>query len=242
MNELYIKVNDRDNVAIIVKEGGAKEGCTFEGGLVAKEDIPQAHKIALSDIPAGSEVLRYGEVIGHAKEDIKKGCWVNERNVKIREAVPVESLKSTFDHKWTPPEVGDRTFMGYRNTDGTFGTRNILAITTTVQCVEGVVNVAVDRIRRELLPKYPNVDDVAALNHAYGCGVAISARNSRNPNQDHTQHVKEPKLRRRAAYSIPWMREAYPAEAVHGDRRQESCGPPGLQRLPGNNGRDNGQG
>lgn len=181
MNELYIKVNDRDNVAIIVKEGGAREGSTFEGGLVAMEAIPQAHKIALSDIPEGSEVLRYGEIIGHAREDIKKGCWVNERNVKIREAVPVESLKSSFDHKWIAPEVGQRTFMGYRNADGTFGTRNILAITTTVQCVEGVVNVAVDRIRRELLPKYPNVDDVAALNHAYGCGVAISARNSEIP-------------------------------------------------------------
>lgn len=181
MNELYIKVNEMDNVAIIVKEGGANEGSTFDGGLVAMEDIPQAHKIALSDIPAGSEVLRYGEVIGHAKEDIRKGCWVNERNVKIREAVPVESLISNFDHKWTAPEVGQRTFMGYRNADGTFGTRNILAITTTVQCVEGIVNVAVDRIRRELLPKYPNVDDVAALNHAYGCGVAISARNSEIP-------------------------------------------------------------
>jgi altronate dehydratase len=52
------------------------------------------------------------------------------------------------------------TFEGYRNPDGSVGTRNILAITTTVQCVSGVVDFAVQRIKAELLPKYPNVDDV----------------------------------------------------------------------------------
>ena len=52
---------------------------------------------------------------------------------------------------------------------------------TTVQCVAGVINVATDRIRKELLPKYPNVDDVAVLNHSYGCGVSIEARDSAIP-------------------------------------------------------------
>jgi galactarate dehydratase len=55
------------------------------------------------------------------------------------------------------------------------GTRNILAITTTVQCVSGVVEFAVQRIKAELLPKFPNVDDVVGLEHTYGCGVAIDA-------------------------------------------------------------------
>ncbi len=55
------------------------------------------------------------------------------------------------------------------------GTRNLLAITTTVQCVAGVVEHAVKRIRTELLPFYPHVDDVVGLEHSYGCGVAIDA-------------------------------------------------------------------
>ena len=67
------------------------------------------------------------------------------------------------------------TFQGYRNADGSVGTRNLLAITTTVQCVAGVVGHAVERIRSELLPKYPHVDGVVALEHTYGCGVAIDA-------------------------------------------------------------------
>ncbi|HQY07846.1 MAG TPA: UxaA family hydrolase, partial [Burkholderiaceae bacterium] len=61
------------------------------------------------------------------------------------------------------------------NADGSVGTRNLLAITTTVQCVAGVLDVAVERIRRELLPQYPNVDGVVGLEHTYGCGVAIDA-------------------------------------------------------------------
>jgi galactarate dehydratase len=73
-----------------------------------------------------------------------------------------------------PPLTG-HTFQGYRNADGSVGTRNLLAITTTVQCVAGVLDFAVERIRSELLPQYPNVDGVVGLEHSYGCGVAIDA-------------------------------------------------------------------
>jgi galactarate dehydratase len=71
--------------------------------------------------------------------------------------------------------------MGYRNDDGSVGTRNILAITTTVQCVSGVVEHAVKRIKAELLPDFPNVDDVIGIEHTYGCGVAIDAPGAEIP-------------------------------------------------------------
>jgi hypothetical protein len=67
------------------------------------------------------------------------------------------------------------TFEGYRNPDGSVGTRNVLAITTTVQCVAGVVDHVLQRIRSELLPRFVNVDDAIGLEHIYGCGVAIDA-------------------------------------------------------------------
>ena len=69
-----------------------------------------------------------------------------------------------------PEPLTGYNFEGYRNTDGTVGTKNILAVSTSVQCVAGTVDFALTRIRKELLPKYPNVDDVVALTHAYGCG------------------------------------------------------------------------
>ena len=67
------------------------------------------------------------------------------------------------------------TFEGYRNADGSVGTRNILGISTSVQCVAGTLDYAIKRIQDELLPKYPNVDAVVGLTHTYGCGVAINA-------------------------------------------------------------------
>jgi galactarate dehydratase len=79
------------------------------------------------------------------------------------------------------PPLKGYTFEGYRNADGSVGTRNILAITTTVQCVSGVVEFAVERIKAELLPKFPHVDDVVGLEHTYGCGVAIDADGAEIP-------------------------------------------------------------
>ena len=79
------------------------------------------------------------------------------------------------------PPLEGYTFEGYRNADGSVGSRNILAITTTVQCVAGVVEFAVKRIKDELLPRYPNVDDVVGLEHTYGCGVAIDAPDAMIP-------------------------------------------------------------
>src|SRR3546814_7635465 len=73
------------------------------------------------------------------------------------------------------PPLEGYTFRGFRNKDGSSCTRNILAISTSVQCVAGVVDHALRKIRTELLPKYPNVDNVIALEHVYGCGVAINA-------------------------------------------------------------------
>jgi galactarate dehydratase len=73
------------------------------------------------------------------------------------------------------PPLEGYTFEGYRNADGTVGTKNLLAITQTVQCVAGVVDYVVRRLKAEVLPKYPNVDGIIGLNHIYGCGVAINA-------------------------------------------------------------------
>ena len=61
---LFIKVNQADNTAIIVNAGGLKEGIEFSCGLILTEFIPQGHKVALTDIDTGENIVRYGEVIG----------------------------------------------------------------------------------------------------------------------------------------------------------------------------------
>jgi galactarate dehydratase len=172
---LYIRMRDGDNVAIVANHGGLYPGARFADGLTLIEQIPQGHKVALQDIAAGDAITRYGETIGHATSDIAQGSWVKESLVLMPEAPALGNLPKA---RATPPvqePLEGFTFEGYRNPDGSVGTRNILAISTSVQCVAGTVDYAIKRIRQELLPNYPNVDDVTAVTHAYGCGVAINA-------------------------------------------------------------------
>lgn len=193
MQPLYVRIHAADNVGVVVNAEGVQAGAEFASGLKAAEAIPPSHKIALVDLEEGDAILRYGTPIGYANQQIRQGEWVREDAMRMPEAPPLDELPlSTAVPAELPPLEG-MTFEGYRNPDGSVGTRNILGITTTVQCVAPTVDYAVARIRAELLPRFPNVDDVVAITHTYGCGVAIDApgaavpirtiRNiSRNPN------------------------------------------------------------
>jgi galactarate dehydratase len=181
MAPLYITMHECDNVAIVANDGGLPAGTVFPSGLTLVDKVPQGHKVALVDLPARSPVLRYNVVIGRAARAIPAGSWVHERLLEMPEARSLEGLPiATVKPPALPPLEG-YTFEGYRNADGSVGSRNILAITTTVQCVAGVLEFAVKRIREQLLPKYPNVDDVVGLEHTYGCGVAIDAPGAEIP-------------------------------------------------------------
>ncbi|MFA3759311.1 galactarate dehydratase [Yersinia sp. 2466 StPb PI] len=174
-NPLYIKVQDADNVAIVVNNNGLCAGTRFKCGLELIEHVPQGHKVALVDIPKGGPIIRYAEVIGLAVRDIARGGWIDESLVELPAAPALETLPLATAVPEALPPLEGYTFEGYRNADGSVGTKNLLAITTSVHCVAGVVDYVVNIIERTLLPKYPNVDGVVALNHLYGCGVAINA-------------------------------------------------------------------
>ena len=172
---LTIRMNDRDNVAIVANDGGLAAGTALPSGLVLVDRVPQGHKVALVDIAAGAPVLRYGIAIGHATKDIAAGSWVHERLLQMPQARSLEGLPIATVKPQAQPPLQGYSFEGYRNKDGSVGTRNILAITQTVQCVAAVTEFAVQRIKAELLPRFVHVDDVVALEHGYGCGVAIDA-------------------------------------------------------------------
>jgi len=178
---LTIRMHERDNVAIVANDGGLPSGTQLPSGLVLCDRVPQGHKVALVGIEAHAPVLRYGIPIGYALKDIAAGSWVHERLLKMPDARELDQLPIATVKPAAQPPLEGYTFEGYRNADGSVGTRNILAITTTVQCVAGVVDFAVQRIKAELLPRFPNVDDVVGLEHTYGCGVAIDAPGAEIP-------------------------------------------------------------
>jgi galactarate dehydratase len=170
----YIMMHDTDNVAIVVNDGGLPAGTVFPDGLTLVDRVPQGHKVALRDLKEGEAIAATtwpsATRARHPQGQLGRG-------IAGADAAGARAGQPAHRHRKPAPQppLEGYTFEGYRNADGSVGTRNILAITTTVQCVAGVVEHAVKRIRAELLPKYPNVDDVVALEHTYGCGVAIDA-------------------------------------------------------------------
>ncbi len=181
LKPLYIRISGQDNVAIVVNEGGLPAGAVFACGLTLQTAVPQGHKVALQAIAKDAPVIRYGVAIGYALCDVAAGTWVNEAMLRMPQAPTLDALPVATCQPGEAAPLTGLTFDGYRNADGTIGTRNILAISVTVQCVTGVVEFAVRKIREELLPRYPNVDDVVYLEHGYGCGVAIDAPNADIP-------------------------------------------------------------
>jgi galactarate dehydratase len=175
-----IAMHESDNVAIVVTAGGLKAGAKVRKHVGAPwvtliSAVPQGHKLALIDIMAGQPVTRYNVTIGVAKQNIAVGSWVHERLLELPAGRDFHNLPMATAKVHSQEALAGLTFQGYRNSDGSVGTRNILAVTTTVQCVAGVVALAVQKIKQDLLPLYPHVDDVVGIEHTYGCGVAIDA-------------------------------------------------------------------
>ncbi|HYL75831.1 MAG TPA: galactarate dehydratase [Bryobacteraceae bacterium] len=181
MKPLYIKTHPSDNVAIIVNPDGLAAATQFGDGLTLKESIPQAHKVALRDLQGGDPVRRYGQIIGFATRPIAVGSWVHEDAIELPRPPALGELPLATDPPAPQPALTGYTFEGFRNADGSVGTKNILGITTTVQCVAPTVEYAVRRIRDEILPRFPGVNDVVAITHTYGCGIAMDAPGAEIP-------------------------------------------------------------
>ena len=189
---LTVRVGENDNVAVAVRD--LRAGEVIEGGVTLREDIPQCGKVSLRDIPSGDGVIRYGAVLGPAMADIPAGSYVAGGIIGLPDSPGLEDLPwgTNLVPAEALPEPVRRTWMGYRNAEGPAGTRNLLGIVTTVQCAAGVVRAAAERIRRELLPLYPNVDGVTAVTHPYGCGVAIDAPGAQIPIRAVSNLIRHP--------------------------------------------------
>src|SRR5260370_25707095 len=101
-----------------------------------------------------------------------KGSWGGEELMDLPAAPPLEELALATAVPERLAALDGYTFEGYRNPDGSVGTKNVLGIATTVQCVAPTVDYAVRRIQAELVPRFPNADGTVAVTHSYGCALA----------------------------------------------------------------------
>ena len=162
-----VRLDPADNVVTAIRP--LEVGADVEGAK-ALALIPRGHKVATAPIAKGAVVRKYSQVIGYAAEDIPAGAHVHTHNVEFR-ATEVEYEFSTDLRPAAPPVKVD-TFMGYRRKSGRVGTRNYIAILTSVNCSATAARKIAAAFGPEEMARYPNVDGVVAFVHGTGCGMA----------------------------------------------------------------------
>lgn len=164
-----------DNVAVAARPIPKGHVISIEGrGVEVREPIALGHKVALIDIDEGQPIRKYGQIIGFASKPIPAGSWVHVHNVKA----------DLFDRDYafaterpTLPRVEPRTFEGYLRPDGRVGTRNYIAVVSTVNCSASTSRYIADRFRGNDWKKdYPNVDGVFAITHKGGCAIPFNGQ------------------------------------------------------------------
>lgn len=178
----FLKINENDKVVVALKTIPAGETITVDvqgekRQITALEEIPAGHKMAVCDIPAGEEVIKYGYRIGNAKEDIRAGAWVHTHNLKT-------ALGDLLEYQYEPVKVEEKrtedvTFMGFERPDGKVGVRNEIWIVPTAGCVNNVATAIARQANRFVKG---TVEEVIAFPHPYGCSQM-------GDDQEHTRQI-----------------------------------------------------
>ena len=160
----FIKIHKDDTVAVALAPLKAGTVLSLDGSsLPLLEDIPAGHKFALTDIPQGASVMKYGNSIGLASSPIPAGAWVHTHNLRTGLG---DLLTYTYDKKETPDaHLPERFFQGYRRKDGRAGIRNEIWIVPTVGCVNNVAAL----LEKQAQAYAGGTDGVIAFAHPYGC-------------------------------------------------------------------------
>lgn len=169
-HQSVVVLSDDDAVAV-ARRPIAKGTEIQEIGLTALEDIPSGHKVARRDIASGAPVLKYGQVIGIASRAIRAGEHVHTHNVEMPATHTSDALPPPIPRTPVLPSEQRRRFQGYRRADGRVGTRNFIAILSTVNCSATVSRAVASHFKDSPLLRSLNIDGVVALTHGGGCAV-----------------------------------------------------------------------
>jgi len=166
-----LRLDPSDNVVIAIDEIAA--GAAPAGGVSARERVPKGHKMAAVGVEAGAPIRKFGQIIGFASRPIAAGEWVHEHNCAVKEFARDYHFGEDTRRENIAPVDEQPTFQGFRRANGKVGTRNYLAVLTSVNCSATVARLIAKEIERsEILADYPRVDGVIALVHGTGCGIA----------------------------------------------------------------------
>ena len=174
-----IRLHANDDVLIATRQ--LVPGNAIAGENMSVRDlIPSGHKMAAHDIKAGDAVRRYNQVIGFAKGAIEAGQHVHSHNLGMGDFERDYGIGQQVGE--LPKVVTPATFRGYRRPNGKVGTRNYIAVISSVNCSATVTRAIARHFTPDKMAAFPNVDGVIALPHPEGCGI--------NPNGEGMQILR----------------------------------------------------
>ncbi|NWO11541.1 altronate dehydratase [Chromohalobacter salexigens] len=163
-----IRLNATDNVGVATR--AVPEGLPLGvDECVARHNIDAGHKVALTPLAEGDNVIKYGQVIGRASRDIDVGEHVHTHNLAMLERDT--ALEGFEPFPRTSASDSRRTFMGYHRPNGQVGTRNYIGILSTVNCSATVAKVAAERLNAEGEIAALGFDGVVPITHGSGCAM-----------------------------------------------------------------------
>lgn len=165
-----LTLSPQDNVAIALDDLAAGD-VVGQDSLTLVQSVARGHKVAIAPIPAGRNVLRYGQIIGQATADIAAGEHVHVHNLGMGEHA--QDYAHASEATELDAATDARTFDGYHRADGRVGTRNYLGILTSVNCSGSVAKFIAEAAEKSgLLDDFPNIDGIVPITHGTGCGMS----------------------------------------------------------------------
>ena len=167
MEQAFLKINPADSVVVCLQPLSKGTVINVDGkDVTLLEDTPAGHKVLLTDKKEGEDIIKYGYPIGHARQDLKAGAWVNENNLKTNLAGTLEYTYNPINEKLNIEKV-NRTFKAYKRKNGEVGVRNEIWVVPTVGCVNGIAEQMVKQLEAET--KLEGIDAIHAWHHNFGC-------------------------------------------------------------------------
>jgi altronate hydrolase len=165
----FVRLHERDNLVVAVDSIAPG---SLVHGVAARDRVPKGHKMAVTTIAQGEPVLKFGQIIGFASKPVQPGEWLHEHNVEMHAFAREYHFAEDAKAEAVLPVEARATFQGYRRANGKVGTRNYLAILTSVNCSASVARFIAREVERSgILDDYPNIDGVIPLVHGTGCGM-----------------------------------------------------------------------
>ncbi len=176
LDSVTLRLHPADQVAIAKVALAPGTRLLFDAQtIIVKQLIAGGHKIAICDMNQDEPVRRYGQIIGFATRSISQGEHVHTHNIEVRDFARDYAFGKAVEPVHYVPEPERLTFMGYRRSNGRVGTRNYIAVISTVNCSAHVSTEIAHYFTPQRLESYPNVDGVIAITHHAGCASRVGS-------------------------------------------------------------------